>query len=39
MFSQCGKTGDDDGETKYDKQKNLRYIDNVTCNDCGEKSL
>ena len=21
MFSQCGKTGDDDGESKYDKQE------------------
>ena len=27
MFSQRGKTGDEDDETKYNKQKNQRYID------------
>ena len=34
MFTQCGKTGDDEGELKEEKQKPQRNIDHITCNDC-----
>ena len=37
MFTQCGKTGDDDGEIKDKNQKHQRNLDRITSNDCGEK--
>ena len=35
MFSQCGKNGDDEGETKDDKQYPQRNLDHIICNNCG----
>ena len=37
IFAQRGKTGDDNGETKYKKEKPLRNLEHITCNGCGEK--
>ena len=37
MFSQHGKTGDDEGETKENKQNHRRNLYHITCNYCGEK--
>ena len=31
------ETGDDEGETKYEKQKPLRNLYHITCNACREK--
>ena len=33
MFAQYGKTGDDDGEDKYDNQTPKTNLDHITCND------
>ena len=35
MFTQHGKTGDDEGEKK--REKNLISLDHITFNDCGGK--
>ena len=35
MFIQRGKTGDDECETKYDRQKPRRNLYQITCNGCG----
>ena len=36
MFTQRGKTGSDDCETKYKENKPQRNLDHITCNKCGE---
>ena len=33
VFTQCGKNGDDEGETKDEKQKPRRNLDHITWND------
>ena len=38
MFSQCGKTVDDEVETKEDKHKPQRNLDHITCKYCGGKA-
>ena len=35
MFSQSGKTGNDEGKTEEDKQKSQINLDHITCNGCG----
>ena len=35
MFAHRGKTGDDEGETKDNKQDPRRNLDHITCNNCG----
>ena len=37
VFSQRGKTGDDEGETKEDKRNPQRNLEHITWNDCGDK--
>ena len=37
MSTHHGKTGDDGGDTKYEKQKPRRTVEHITCNYCGEK--
>ena len=37
IFSQSGKIGYDEGETKDDKQNPWINFDHITCNDCREK--
>ena len=37
MFVQRGKTGDDEGDGKEKEQRPRRNVDNITCNNCGEK--
>ena len=36
MFSQCGKTGDDEGDRKEKNQRPRINMDHITCNNCGE---
>ena len=37
MFAQQGKTGDEKDNKKYNEQRPSRKLDNISCNDCGEK--
>ena len=37
IFAQHGKTGDNKGDRKEKDQRPRRYLDHITCNDCGEK--
>ena len=35
MLTQCGKTGDNEGEAKEERKKYQRNLDQIICNDCG----
>ena len=37
MFTECGKSWDDEGETKYNNQKPQRNLIHITCSDCRRK--
>ena len=37
MFTQRGKTEDDEGETKEENKKSRRNLDHITCNEYGIK--
>ena len=35
IFAQRGKTGDDEGNRKEKEKRSRRYMDHITCSDCG----
>ena len=37
MFAQRGKTGDEEGDGKEKDQRPRSNLDQITCNNCGEK--